>query len=157
MNFWEALGESIYDGGISLKDAISLLKENIIDDLLDENGDLAINEVIRQAIEDIGFDGIIDKTVSEKFPNMQGMYSDTTHYIVFDSSQIKSADPITYDDSGNIIPLSERFNSSEKDIRYSISKKFYDDFDKWDGKDTNTTFEIGNTSKALQSDRKSVV
>ena len=151
VNFWEALGESIYDGGISLKDAISLLKENIIDDLLDENGDLAINEVIRQAIEDIGFDGIIDKTVSEKFPNMQGMYSDTTHYIVFDSSQIKSADPITYDNDGNIIPLSERFNENEKDIRYQISEKFYDDFDKWDGKDTNTTFEIGNTSKALQS------
>ena len=151
VNFWEALGDSIYDGGISLKDAISLLKESVLDELSDENGDLAINEVIRQAIEDIGFDGIIDKTVSEKFPNMQGMYSDTTHYIVFDSSQIKSADPITYDDSGNIIPLSKRFNENEKDIRYSISKKFYDDFDKWDGKDTNTTFEIGNTSKALQS------
>lgn len=121
VNFWEALGDGIYDGGISLKDAIPLLKENIIDELSDENGDLAINEVIRQAIEDIGFDGIIDKTVSEKFRNMQGMYSDTTHYIVFDSSQIKSADPITYDNDGNIIPLSERFNSSEKDIRYSES------------------------------------
>lgn len=151
VNFWEALGDSIYDGGISLKDAISLLKENIIYELSDENGDPAINEVIRQAIEDIGFDGIIDKTVSEKFPNMQGMYSDTTHYIVFDSSQIKSADPITYDNDGNIIPLSERFNENERDIRYQISEKFYDDFDKWDGKDTNTTFEIGNTSKALQS------
>ena len=121
VNFWEALGDSIYDGGISLKDAISLLKENIFDDLSDENGNLAINEVIRQAIEDIGFDGIIDKTVSEKFTNMQGMYSDTTHYIVFDSSQIKSADPITYDNDGNIIPLSERFNENEKDIRYSIA------------------------------------
>lgn len=151
VNFWQALGESIYDGGISLKDAIPLIKESVLDELTDENGDLAINEVIRQAIEDMGFDGIIDKTVSEKFPNMQGMYSDTTHYIVFDSSQIKSADPITYDDSGNIIPLSERFNENERDIRYQISEKFYDDFDKWDGKDTNTTFEIGNTSKALQS------
>lgn len=151
VNFWQALGESIYDGGISLKDAIPLIKESVLDELTDENGDLAINEVIRQAIEDMGFDGIIDKTVSEKFPNMQGMYSDTTHYIVFDSSQIKSADPITYDDSGNIIPLSERFNSSEKDIRYSISKKFYDDFDKWDGKNSSITFEIGNTSDALQS------
>lgn len=122
VNFWEALGESIYDGEISLKDAISLLKENIFDELSDENGDFAINEVIRQAIEDIGFDGIIDKTVSEKFTNMQGMYSDTTYYIVFDSSQIKSADPITYDNDGNIIPLSERFNENEKDIRYQISE-----------------------------------
>lgn len=151
VDFWGILSDKIYEGGISLKDAISLLKGNIFDELSDENGDLAINEVIRQAIEDIGFDGIIDKTVSEKFTNMQGMYSDTTHYIVFDSSQIKSADPITYDNDGNIIPLSERFNENERDIRYQISEKFYEDFDKWDGKDTNTTFEIGNTSKALQS------
>jgi hypothetical protein len=31
---------------------------------------------------------------------------------------IKSADPVTYDDSGNIIPLSQRFDSSKDDIRY---------------------------------------
>lgn len=151
VDFWGILSNKIYEGGISLKEIIPLLKENVLDELTDDNGDFAINEVIRQAIEDTGFDGIIDKTVSEKFPNMDGLYADTTHYIVFDSSQIKSADPITYDDSGNIIPLSGRFNSSEKDIRYSISKKFYDDFDKWDGKNPSITFEIGNTSDALQS------
>lgn len=33
-------------------------------------------------------------------------------------SQIKSADPVTYDDNGNIIPLSERFNEDNDDIRY---------------------------------------
>ena len=41
-------------------------------------------------------------------------------FAVFDSSQIKSLDPVTYDDNGNVIPLSERFNESESDIRYSI-------------------------------------
>lgn len=41
------------------------------------------------------------------------------HYIVRDSEQIKSADPITRDDKGNIIPLSERFNSKNNDIRYA--------------------------------------
>ena len=44
-------------------------------------------------------------------------------YLAFDSSQLKSADPVSYDDSGNIIPLSERFNAEEKDIRYSMSKE----------------------------------
>lgn len=34
------------------------------------------------------------------------------------SEQIKSADPVTYDDNGNVIPLSERFNPENKDIRY---------------------------------------
>lgn len=40
-------------------------------------------------------------------------------YVIKDSSQIKSADPFTYDDEGNLIPLSERFNPKNNDIRYS--------------------------------------
>lgn len=62
-----------------------------------------------------GYDGVIfaeeraeDGTVTE--------YS----YCVFDPSQIKSADPVTYDDEGNVIPLSERFNERNEDIRYSV-------------------------------------
>ncbi len=41
-------------------------------------------------------------------------------YIAFSPSQIKSADPVTYDDEGNVIPLSERFNEKTPDIRYAI-------------------------------------
>lgn len=41
-------------------------------------------------------------------------------YIAFNPEQIKSADPVTYDDDGNVIPLSERFNPEEGDIRYSL-------------------------------------
>jgi hypothetical protein len=33
-------------------------------------------------------------------------------------SQIKSADPVTYDDAGNVIPLSQRFQSTSPDIRF---------------------------------------
>ena len=33
---------------------------------------------------------------------------------------IKSADPVTYDDKGNVIPLSQRFNSENDDIRYAL-------------------------------------
>lgn len=40
-------------------------------------------------------------------------------YVVFDSNQIKSADPVTYGDEGNVIPLSQRFNEENEDIRYS--------------------------------------
>ena len=45
-------------------------------------------------------------------------------YIVFDGSQVKSADPITYDDSGNVIPLTERFDSGNRDIRWSLVGKY---------------------------------
>lgn len=52
-----------------------------------------------------------------------GGYSDKVldrgiSYVIRDSSQIKSADPVTYDDDGNVIPPSMRFTDSE-DIRYS--------------------------------------
>ena len=46
----------------------------------------------------------------------------STVYVVKNANQIKSADPVTYDDNGNVIPLSERFDSSTKDIRYQKKK-----------------------------------
>ena len=40
--------------------------------------------------------------------------------VAFYPSQIKSADPVTYDNNGNIIPLSERFNPENEDIRFRV-------------------------------------
>ena len=40
-------------------------------------------------------------------------------YVVRKSNQVKSADAVVYDDNGKVIPLSERFNSEKRDIRYS--------------------------------------
>lgn len=37
------------------------------------------------------------------------------------SNLIKSAAPVTYDDAGNVVPLSERFNVKKKDIRFSLA------------------------------------
>lgn len=36
--------------------------------------------------------------------------------------QSKSADPVTYDDNGDVIPLSERFNQENQDIRFSLNE-----------------------------------
>lgn len=52
--------------------------------------------------------------------------------IAYYPDQIKSADPVTYDDNGNVIPLSERFNFKSDDIRYSfssIASSFFEDPD----------------------------
>jgi hypothetical protein len=40
-------------------------------------------------------------------------------YVVFSPEQIKSADAVTRDDQGNVIPLSQRFQTDNPDIRYS--------------------------------------
>lgn len=44
-------------------------------------------------------------------------------YAFFDpGSQLKSADPVTYDNDGNVIPLSERFKAENKDVRFSLTQ-----------------------------------
>ena len=40
-------------------------------------------------------------------------------YVVRKSNQVKYADAVTYDDNGNVIPLSKRFDTANEDIRYS--------------------------------------
>ena len=57
-------------------------------------------------LQDSGYDGQIDKDSGEK------------QLIAFSPSQIKSADAVTRDADGRIIPLSERFNDQSDDIRY---------------------------------------
>jgi hypothetical protein len=59
-----------------------------------------------------GFDGV----EIDGIQNFEGGPMSTT-FAVFKPSQIKSADPVTYDDNGNVIPLSQRFSSQSEDIR----------------------------------------
>ncbi|MDO4198120.1 MAG: hypothetical protein Q4D13_03890 [Erysipelotrichaceae bacterium] len=115
-----AISQYIMEDGVD----VNYFKEDINNMLMDaydyERDQLMANQVVKSVIEQLGYDGIIDKTVSSKFVGMN-LDNDTTHYIAFEPNQIKSADPITYDDNGNIIPLSERFNLNNNDIRYSKS------------------------------------
>ena len=61
----------------------------------------------REMLKAKGFDSII---------------KDGKYLILFDPNQIKSADLKTYDDTGNLIPLSQRFNSQSDDIRFSPAR-----------------------------------
>ena len=47
---------------------------------------------------------------------------DMTIYATLDNTAVKSSLAATYDDNGNLIPLSERFKHSNPDIRFSLSK-----------------------------------
>lgn len=61
-----------------------------------------------------------------------------TEIVVYDSDKIKSADPVTYDDNGNVIPLSERFKTDNPDIRYSITPAFEQWYKETYGEDVST-------------------
>ena len=73
--------------------------------------------VIKRFVSDLkaeGYDGIVIRDT-----RYDKTYGGGDQFVAFDSEQIKSAEPVTYDDEGNVIPLSERFNSENADIRYS--------------------------------------
>lgn len=86
----------------------------------DSDGSLADSEIADVAmsggpfsryVEDAGYQGI---EVWDESNAETGMA-----YSVFNPNQIKSADPITRDADGNVIPLSQRFNDASPDIRYA--------------------------------------
>ena len=62
--------------------------------------------------------------------------------VVFDAERIKSAAPVTYDDAGNVILLSERFDTTKSDIRYSDR----------DPTAAATAQELEKQGKALEAD-----
>lgn len=78
--------DALLDGGIDLQS----LKENLNNAYLeDSEGNFIGNEVARRLVESLGYDGIIDSTVSTKFKGM-GLDPDTVHYIAFNPNQIKN-------------------------------------------------------------------
>lgn len=69
---------------------------------------------------DNGYKGVAFKNIIDNGGKANKRVDPSNVYAFFDpKAQLKSADPVTYDDSGNIIPLSERFNPQNDDIRYS--------------------------------------
>ena len=67
---------------------------------------------LHEALRDVtGYDGI-----EVTFENTGDKF-----YIAWFDNQMKSIDAVTYDDNQNVIPLSQRFDSSKVDIRNSLS------------------------------------
>ena len=71
--------------------------------------------------------------------------------VAYEPNQIKSAETVTYDDNGNVIPLSERFNDDKSDIRFRISNDIDKQYPNWlEG----TTTERGKHSARVEGTRK---
>lgn len=63
---------------------------------------------------------IIKTFKGQGFDSIEGIEQGSKMVAVFNPNQIKSADPVTYDEAGNVIPLSERFNEQDDRISYQI-------------------------------------
>lgn len=69
-------------------------------------------ENLRKELQAQGYDGLAVQ--DDEFGGMS--------YVTFEANQIKSAEPITYDNSGKEIPLSKRFSKSKDDIRFAVEE-----------------------------------
>jgi len=96
-----ALMDFVADNGESIpaSQVMKILKDHeAFGYLSDDDGNLVSNEVIREAVQRLGFDGIEDRTVYDKFgpgrekgQPMEGIDENTVHYAVFKPEQVKSA------------------------------------------------------------------
>ncbi len=118
---WEEYEEAelLYKDGGRVMDAYLKVENPLIYDFKGEDfREKSFDDLINQALRD-GKDGVIFKNVYDGSNRTHDDLCDV--YAVFDSNQVKSADPVTYDDDGNIIPLSERFNAEKEDIRWDLA------------------------------------
>ena len=83
--------------------------------------DLTTTRDIAKFAKDRGYDSVVIKNVRDNGGrNHKIDYDELADiYLLFNPNDAKSADPVTYDDNGDVIPLSERFNTEDNDLRYS--------------------------------------
>ena len=106
------VARELYGNGILSKEET----ESILftDDKRYRRQDSTAVKMLRELLTQKGYDAII-------YPNYFEGKTVKDSYLIWDKENVKSADPITYDDSGNVIPLTERFDSGNRDIRWSLA------------------------------------
>lgn len=157
----QVIYEAYYDGGIDMETFHTKVAEEVFVDTTDSHGNIIGNEVTRQIIESLGYDGIIDPTVSSKFRNMH-LDEGTTHYIVFKPNQIKNITNENPTDNPDInLSLSNKYediapvgdyNVYGKDIKY-YDLPFEDNTSRYGDDLEGLERELGNTQPEPQTDK----
>lgn len=94
-------------------------------------GTYTTDDIVKRA-KDEGYTSVLIKNINDVAMNNYSANIKADIYAFFSPEQVKSADPVVYDDKGNVIPLSERFNPDNPDIRYSLMEdaQYMADIDK---------------------------
>lgn len=104
----------LYKRGYITRDKLSSLRDKMYDKRYFDRPDLFAQDILTE----LNSDGI------HYINKVEGVGSNA--YGVTNPNYIKLADPIVYDDFGKIIPLSQRFNFTNPDIRYNHGKIAYE-------------------------------
>ena len=77
------------------------------------NKDYWTTRSVAQYAKDNGYSGVTFNDI------IDGKRESSKVYVaLYPQNDVRSADPVTYDDNGDVIPLSKRFDTKENDIRY---------------------------------------
>lgn len=104
----------LYKRGYITIDKLSSLRDKMYDKRYFDRPDLFAQDVLTE----LNSDGI------HYINKVEGVGSDA--YGITNPNYIKLANPIVYDDFGKIIPLSQRFDFTNSDIRYNYGKTAYE-------------------------------
>ena len=104
---WGEDGATLEKVGIYDKNGRTVRPEDFPDAETTSTDELAARD------KEAGYDGSIIRNVRDGGPRA------TTDTVSFNPNYIKSADAITYDNDGNVIPLSQRGDFARNELRYS--------------------------------------
>lgn len=122
-------GDEIFHGRIAVNENNEKLPIDQLHTIMVQkaNNNLAIRSEYMKTTRDIARFAKENGYDSVKFENLvdNGGMGESVGagdvYVYFDPTSLKSSDPVTYDDNGNVIPLSKRFNAENKDIRWQLN------------------------------------
>lgn len=111
--------------GVALKDIFALkgIGSGVKNDYYEEMGgvtsifEIAYNKDFAKMLSDRGFDAFVAREGDESYQGV-GASGRAISIAVLDPHLVKLADPVTYDDNGDPIPISKRFDFRNPDIRY---------------------------------------
>lgn len=119
-DYWNAdgyaSGERVIDAYLKIQNPLVIDAQGAKWDNLDSEYGNSTRGIVGSLAEK--YDGVIFENINDSWIDDENG-DESTVYWVRESAQAKSADPVTYDDEGNVIPLSKRFNPENQDIRFS--------------------------------------
>jgi hypothetical protein len=108
--------------------------------LINEDGTRSDNNFVQKAIQELGFDGYYEREMGINNPlvlngkKVDGSdpFVNPRNIAMHKSNNVKMSDVATYDNNGELIPLSKRFDVSNPDIRYQPSEGEMPTKKEWD-------------------------
>lgn len=123
----DRLGDAIFsgiydlygiDGNLFEMDANDANWNTLDGSAIGREGVFVNTRAVAEYAKENGYDGVLIKNVRDG-GGMTPYHGASNVFIYFNNTALKSADLVTYDDNGDVIPLSERFDKNQEDIRYS--------------------------------------